>query len=81
MQNVGFEYLHLLLCLSEFSLAILRKLQAAFVRGEGLLQGQLTRFHAADELFQLGHRGFETERPALGGGRLWRSGHKYKKGL
>src|SRR5471030_3424935 len=60
LQSVGFEYLHLLLCLGELGLAVLREFQAAFVRGEGLLQRELSRFHRRDELFQFGQRGFEA---------------------
>src|SRR5450830_1597061 len=61
LQSVGFEYLHLLQGLGEFGLAVLRKFQAALVRGEGLLQGELSRFHPGDEFFQFGQRGFEAE--------------------
>lgn len=61
LQSVGFEYLHLLLGLGEFGLAVLRKFQAALVRGKRLLQGELSRFHPGDEFFQLGQRGFEAE--------------------
>src|SRR3972149_6734644 len=61
LQSIGFEYLHLLLRPRQFGLAVLRKFQAALVRGEGLLEGELPRFHAGDEFFQLGQCGFETE--------------------
>lgn len=61
LQNIGFEDLHLLLGLRELGLAKLRELEAALVRGKGLLEGELPRFHAGDELFQLGQRGFEAE--------------------
>jgi len=75
LQRVGFEYLYLLLGLRELGLTVLCKFQTALVRREGLFQGQLPRFHAGDKLFQLGQRGFETERLAVGGGWLWRLGH------
>jgi hypothetical protein len=68
LQSVGFEYLHLLLGLGEFGLAVLRKFQATLVRGEGLLQGELSRFHPSDEFFQLGQCGFEAEGLAARGG-------------
>ena len=74
LKSIGFEYLHLLLGLRELGLAVLRKFQAAFVRSEGLFEGELPRFHAGDELFQLGQRGFEAEGLAAGGcwlGRFW----------
>jgi hypothetical protein len=81
LQSVGFEHLHLLLGLCELGLAILRKLQAALVRGEGLFEGELPRFHAGDELFQLGQCGFETEGLAAGGSWLGRFGHGWNKTL
>ena len=68
LQSIGFEYLHLLLGLREFGLAILRKFEPALVRGEGLLEGELPRLHAGDQLFQLGQRGFEAK--SLAGGEL-----------
>jgi len=77
LQSIGFEHLHLLLCLREFGLAVLRKFQAALVRGQGLLQGELAGFHAGDEFVQLGQRGFETKRLAAAGawlGRFWHNG-------
>jgi hypothetical protein len=81
LQSVGFEYLHLLLGLGEFGLAVLRKFQAALVRGEGLLQGELSRFHPGDEFFQLGQRGFEAEGLAACGGWRGRFGHDWNKTL
>jgi len=81
LQCVGFEYLHLLLGLGEFGLAVLRKFQAALMRGEGLFQGKLSRFHPSNELFQLGQRGFEAEGLAARGGWLWRFGHNCNKTL
>src|SRR3972149_10901373 len=81
LQSIGFEYLHLLLGQGQFGLAVLRKLQAALVRGEGLLEGELPRFHAGDEFFQLGQRGFETEGLAADGGWLGQFGHDSNKPL
>jgi len=69
LESIGFEYLHLLLSLRKLGLAILRKLKPALVRGEGLLKGELPGFHARDQLFQLGQRGFEAE--GLAGGISW----------
>jgi len=81
LQSIGFEHLDLLLGLRELGLAILRKFQTAFVRGKGLIEGELARFHAGDELFQLGQRRFETEGLAADGNWLGRFGHVWNKTL
>src|SRR5665647_701396 len=54
LQSIGLEHLHLLLGLRKQGLAVLCKFQAALVRGEGSFERELPRFHAGDELFQLG---------------------------
>src|ERR1700704_5699346 len=59
-QGIGFEYLDLLLSPREHSLAVLGELQAPFVSGQGLLQGELSRLHARDDLLQLGESRFEA---------------------
>src|SRR5713101_4899796 len=59
-QRVFFEHFHLLLGPGEDSLAVLRELEAALVRGKGLLQGQLSRLHAGDDLLQLGEGRLEA---------------------
>ena len=51
----------LLLRRAELGLAVLRKFEAALMRRERLFQGELSGFHAGNELFQLGQRGFEAE--------------------
>jgi hypothetical protein len=75
LQSIGFEDLHLLLRLRELGLAKLRELEAALVRGKGLIEGELPRFHAGDELFQFSQRGFEAEGLAADGSWLGRFGH------
>src|SRR5882672_1072266 len=59
-QGVFLEHLYLLLGPREHSLAVLRKLQAALVRGERLFQGQLARLHGRHNLLQLGESGLEA---------------------
>src|SRR5512140_3577766 len=81
LESIGFEHLHLLLGLRELALAVLRQFQAAFMCSQGLLQGELPRFHPGDELFQLGQRGFEAWRLAAGGSCLGRLGHDVNKTL
>src|SRR5215467_3059829 len=59
-QGIGFEHLDLLLSTREHSLAVLGELQAPFVRGQGLIQGELSRLHARNDLLQLGKGRFEA---------------------
>src|SRR5260221_14795812 len=59
-QRVFFEHLHLLLRAGEDPLAVLSQLQSSLVRGKGLLQSQLSGFHAGHDLLQLGESGFEA---------------------
>src|ERR1700704_55441 len=56
-QRVFFEHLHLLLRAGEDPLAVLSQLEAPLVRGEGLLQSQLSGLHARHDLLQLGEGG------------------------
>src|SRR4051812_40449244 len=60
LQRVLFQDFHLLLRLGEHRLAILGELETPFVRGKRLLERELPRFHAGDELLQLGERGLEA---------------------
>src|SRR5690242_5927816 len=59
-QRIFFEHLHLLLRPGEDALAVLRELEAPLVRGERLLQSQLSGLHAGDDLFQLGEGRLEA---------------------
>src|SRR5438128_11498831 len=52
-QRVFFEHLDLLLRAGEHALTVLCELQAPLVRGNGLLQRQLSGLHAAHALLQL----------------------------
>ena len=72
LQSVGFEHLYLLLRLRKFGLAILRQLQAALVRGQGLLQRELPGLHAGDEFFKFGQRTLEAKRRVAALGGFWR---------
>src|SRR5215831_7868384 len=71
-QRVFFEHLHLLLGAREHALTVLRELQAALVRGERLLQGELSGLHAGDDFFQLRQRVLEAL-GLIGSG--WLRGH------
>src|SRR3981081_3790893 len=53
-QRIFFEPLPLLLRAGEDPLAVLGQLEAPLVRGEGLLQSQLSGLHAGHDLLQLG---------------------------
>src|SRR4051794_2468101 len=60
LQRVLFQDLDLLLGLGKHRLAVLRELETALVRRERLLERQLARFHADDQLLQLGEGGLEA---------------------
>src|SRR2546425_13133154 len=59
-QGVFFKHLDLLLRAREDPLAVLSQLEASLVRGQGLLQSQLSGLHAGNDLLQLGEGGFEA---------------------
>src|SRR6476660_3516429 len=61
-QSVFFEHFHLLLRLRQHRLAELRELQPALVRGERLLERELSAFHAGNDLFELVQGGLEARR-------------------
>src|SRR5437762_3048266 len=61
LQDLAFEHLDLLARGFEALLAEARQLEAALVRRERLLEGELAGFHARDDLLELGQRGLEGE--------------------
>src|SRR5205823_12161245 len=61
LQDLAFEHLHLLARGFQPLLAEARELEAALVRRECLLEGQLARFHAGDDFLELGERRLEGE--------------------
>src|SRR5207245_10022259 len=58
--GVLFENLDMLLRAREHDLTVLGQLEPSLVRGEGLLQSQLSGLHAGHDLLQLGQGGLEA---------------------
>src|SRR5512145_1903816 len=63
LEHLAFENLDLLLRRLQLLLAEARQLQAALVRGEGLLERKLAAFHAGNDFFQLGESFLERKLP------------------